>query len=265
MTKRLDRAMQAARDEARTGLVPYVTIGFPTVEDTLAIVPAIEAAGADAIELGVPYSDPLADGPTIQAASYRAVQAGVDARTCVDVVGRLRKAGVQVPLVFMGYYNPILSYGIDAYVRDCADAGLDGMIVIDLPPEESGPMREALEARELALISLLAPNSTDERIELGTRNAAAFIYCVSLTGVTGARGELAKDLPAFVERVRQRTDLPIAVGFGVSERRHVEAIGKYADAAVVGSALIEVIDSAPPSERAARAGAFVAELAGAHR
>ena len=149
MTKRLDTAFERMRGAKSTGLVPYVTVGFPTsVEDTLAIVPAIEAAGAVAVELGVPYSDPLADGPTIQAASYRAVQAGVDARTCIDVVVRLREAGVELPLIFMGYYNPILSYGIDAYARDCAAAGVDGMIVPDLPPEESGPMREALERRE---------------------------------------------------------------------------------------------------------------------
>ncbi len=266
MTKRLDNAFQRMRGAKRTGLMPYVTVGFPTsVEDTLAIVPAIEAAGATVVELGVPYSDPLGDGPTIQAASYRAVQAGVDARACIEVVVRLREAGVKLPLIFMGYYNPILSYGIDAYARDCADAGVDGMIVLDLPPEESGPMRDALERRELALISLLAPTSTDERIELGTRGSAGFVYCVSRTGVTGARSEMAEGLPAFVGRVRAHTDLPIAVGFGVSERRHVEAIGKYADAAAVGSALIEVIDSAPPSERAARAGAFVAALVGASR
>ncbi|MCI0821505.1 MAG: tryptophan synthase subunit alpha [Chloroflexi bacterium] len=266
MTKRLDDAFKRARQEKRTGLVPYVTVGFPTsVDDTLAIVPAIEAAGATVVELGVPYSDPLGDGPTIQAASYRAVQAGVDARACIEVVVRLREAGVKLPLIFMGYYNPILSYGIDAYARDCADAGLDGMIVLDLPPEESSAMRDALESHELALIALLAPNSSDERIELGTRGAKGFVYCVSVTGVTGARKELSKDLPAFVGRVRARTDLPIAVGFGVSERRHVEAIGKYADAAAVGSALIDLIDSAPPSERAARAGAFVAALAGTRR
>ena len=266
MTKRLDTAFQRMRDAKQTGIVPYMTVGFPaSVEDTLAIVPAIEAAGAVAVELGVPYSDPLADGPTIQAASYRAVQAGVNAHTCIDVVARLREAGVKLPLLFMGYYNPILSYGIDAYARDCADAGLDGMIVVDLPPEESGPMRDALQRRELALISLLAPTSSDERSEMGTRGAAGFVYCVSVTGVTGARSELAKGLPAFVGRVRARTDLPIVVGFGVSERRHVEAIGKYADAAAVGSALIDLIDSAPPSERAARAGAFVAALAGARR
>ena len=203
--------------------------------------------------------------PTIQAASYRAVQAGVDARACIEVVVRLREAGVKLPLIFMGYYNPILSYGIDAYARDCADAGVDGMIVLDLPPEESGAMRGALERRELALIALLAPTSSDERIDLGTRGAKGFVYCVSVTGVTGARSELAKDLPAFVGRVRARTDLPIVVGFGVSERRHVEAIGKYAEAAAVGSALIDLIDSAPPSERAARAGAFVAALAGTRR
>ena len=260
MLDRLEQAMVRVRDERRIGIVPYVTIGFPTVDDTLAIVPAIEAAGADAVELGVPYSDPLADGPTVQAASYRALTGGVDTRVCLDTVRRLRGAGVRLPLLFMGYYNPILSYGIRTYAEQCAEAGIDAIIVPDLPPHEAGELRAALRANGLGLISLLAPTSTEERIQLGCREAEGFVYCVSVAGVTGARAALPDDLPEFVGRVRAHTGLPVAVGFGIAERRHVETVGAIAELAVVGSALIDVIDSAPSGEAAARAGAFVAGL-----
>ena len=262
MLDRLRNALDNVRDAQRTGVVPYVTIGLPTVDDTLAIVPAIEAAGADAIELGVPYSDPLADGPTIQAASCRALSGGVDTGVCLDVVRRLREAGVRIPLLFMGYYNPILSYGVEAYAKDCAEAGVDALLVPDLPPDEAGPLHDALRRHGLGLVSMLAPTSPEERIEMGVREADGFVYCVSVTGVTGARADLPDDLPAFIGRVRRHTDLPIAVGFGIAERRHVETVGAVADLAVVGSALINVIDSAPPGEAASRAGAFIAGLTG---
>ena len=262
MSKLLDNTMLRLRSEKRTGVIPYVTLGFPTLEDTMRIVPALERAGAAVIELGVPYSDPLADGPTIQAASYRALQGGMDSRVCLETVRRLREGGVSVPLVFMGYYNPILSYGVEEYAKDCGEAGLDGLIVPDLPPEESGRMHAAASANGLALIAMLAPTSNDERIELGLAHAEGFVYCVSVAGVTGARTSLPATLPEFIARVRARTELPVAVGFGVAERAHVEAIGRVAEAVVVGSALINVIDSAPPEERASRAGAFIASLVG---
>ena len=261
MMDRLESALARARNQGRIAVVPYVTIGFPSIEDTLAIVPAIERAGADAIELGVPYSDPLADGPTVQAASYRALTGGVDSRTCLEVARKLRSAGVTVPLLFMGYYNPILRYGIAAYAADCAEAGVDALIVPDLPPDEAGELRAALAERGLGIVSMLAPTSTEERIVLGCTDARGFVYCVSVTGVTGARRDLPDDLPEFVARVRRHTDLPVAVGFGIAERRHVERVGQVADVAVVGSALINVIDSAPPGEAASRAGAFIRELA----
>jgi tryptophan synthase alpha chain len=262
MGERLDGVMRRLRERGRTGVIPYVTVGFPTLDDTMRIVPALERAGADVIELGVPYSDPLAEGPTIQAASYRALEAGMDTRGCIETVRQLRKAGVSVPLIFMGYYNPILTYGIEAYAKDCAEAGVDGFIIPDLPHEESHPLNAAAKANGLALIAMLAPTSTDERIELGVAHAEGFIYCVSVAGVTGARIAMSETLPAFVERVRARTRLPIVIGFGIAERAHVEAVGKLGDAAAVGSALIDVIDSAPPEERASRAGAFVASLVG---
>ena len=263
MLDRLESALARARDEGRTAVAPYVTVGFPSIEDTLAIVPAIEQAGADVIELGVPYSDPLADGPTIQAASYRALTGGVDTRVCLETTRRLREAGVSLPLVFMGYYNPILRYGIAAYAADCAEAGVDALIVPDLPPDEAGELRDALEQHGLGIASMLAPTSTEERIVLGCERARGFIYCVSVTGVTGARSDLPDDFPEFVTRVRRHTELPVGVGFGISERRHVERVGQVADVAFVGSALINVIDSAPPGEAASRAGAFIRELAAA--
>ena len=260
MLDRLDSALARARSEGRTAVAPYVTIGFPSVEDTLAIVPAIEQAGADAIELGVPYSDPLADGPVIQAASYRALTCGVDTHACIEAVRSLRAAGVSLPLLFMGYYNPILRYGIAEYAADCADAGVDALIVPDLPPDEAGELHDALEEHGLGLVAMLAPTSTEERIVLGCERADGFVYCVSVTGVTGARSDLPDDLPEFVARVRRHTELPVAVGFGIAERRHVERVGQVADVAAVGSALINVIDSAPPGEAASRAGAFVRAL-----
>ena len=263
MLNRLESALARARDEGRTAVMPYVTVGFPSIEDTLAIVPAIERAGADAIELGVPYSDPLADGPTVQAASYRALIGGVDTHTCLETARNLRSAGVTVPLLFMGYYNPILQYGITAYAADCAEAGVDALIIPDLPPDEAGELREALEQHGLGLVCMLAPTSTEERIVLGCERARGFVYCVTVTGVTGARRDLPDDLPDFVARVRRHTELPVAVGFGIAERRHVERVGEVADVAVVGSALINVIDSAPPGEAASRAGAFIRELAAA--
>jgi tryptophan synthase alpha chain len=262
MTNRIETAFARVRDEGRVGVIPYVTVGFPELADTVPIVTAIEAAGADIIELGVPYSDPLADGPSIQAASYRALQNGVTPAHCIAIVRELRTAGVQVPLLFMGYYNLILSYGIEAYARDCAEAGLDGLIVPDLPSEEDATIRAALSANGLTLTPLLAPTSPEERIRKACASADGFIYCVSVVGVTGARSELPANLGDFLARVRRHTSLPLAVGFGISERRHVEQLAGIAQAAVVGSRVIDVINSAPPDERAQHAGDYVAELAG---
>lgn len=260
--ERIANAFEQARLAGRMALMPYVTIGFPELGDTVGIVEALEAAGSAVIELGVPYSDPLADGPTIQAASYTALQNGIDTAACLETVRAIRAAGVITPLLFMGYYNPILSYGIENYARDCADAGLDGLLVPDLPPEENGPMRQALDANGLALIPMVAPTSTEERIRQACAGAGGFVYCVSVAGVTGVRADLSPALADFVARVRTHTTLPLAVGFGISERRHVEQLAEIVQGAVVGTRMIEVIDSAPPHERAARAGAFAAELLG---
>ncbi len=253
------------RAERRVGLIAFVTAGFPERDATPGVVRALVEGGADIIEVGIPFSDPLGEGPVIQASSEQALAQGVTAAACLDIVRDIRHNGITTPIVLMGYYNPLLAYGVSRYVRAAADAGVDGLIVVDLPPEEATEAREACEGAGLALIALAAPTSGDERLELVGRSAAGFVYCVSVRGVTGVRDELPADLPQFVERVRRHTDLPVAVGFGVSRREHVEAIGRIVDAAVVGSAIVRLIAEAPPSEREGRLREYVETLTGRGR
>lgn len=248
------------RREGRCGLIPYLTVGYPTVEETVDLVGALIRGGADIVELGIPFSDPLADGATIQRASQRALDNGVTPRVCLNAAAAIHASSPDVPLIFMGYFNPILQYGLDAFCRDSAKAGICGLIVPDLPPEESDELREIGARHRIDLISLLAPTSTDERIASACRSASGFIYCVSLTGVTGARGALSGDLPEFLHRVRNCTDQPLAVGFGVSNRDHVGQIAKLADAAIVGSAVIDAIDRAAPEKRAVELAEFIRSL-----
>lgn len=259
---RIETAIRDANEAGETAIIPYLTVGFPRLEDTRRLVPALMQGGAAVVELGVPFSDPLADGPTIQNASMVALENGVNLGACLEVVAALRGDAVTVPLVFMGYYNPFLAYGLSRLAEDAAKAGVDGLIVPDLPVEEAGPLREACQQRGIDLICLLAPTSTEERIARGCAGAQGFIYCVSVTGVTGARAQVGSGVAELTTRVHQHTELPIAVGFGISRREHVEAVGRYAQAAVVGSALIEAIQSAPAGE-AERAGReLVASLRG---
>ena len=256
----IEAAIRQANARGQTALIPYLTVGFPRREDTRALVPALVEGGACVIELGVPFSDPLADGPTIQEASMVALENGVTLGTCLETVADLRGDGVTVPLVLMGYYNPFLAYGLVRLVEDAARAGLDGFIVVDLPAEEAGPLQQACRGWGLDLICLLAPTSTDQRIAQGCENAQGFIYCVSLTGVTGARDQLPPGFPDLVARIRRHTELPIAVGFGISRPEHVQAVGQHAHAAVVGSALIAAVRRAPAGEEARVARDFVASL-----
>jgi tryptophan synthase alpha chain len=262
---RIEATFARLKNEGRTGFIAFLTVGYPDVESTLELVPALIEGGADMIELGIPFSDPLAEGPTIQRSSFKALQNGVTPRICLDVAAKLRAQGVEAPFVPMGYYNPILAYGLDAFVRDAASVGVDGLIMVDLPPEESGVVREACLANGIRLIYLLAPTSTDERIKLAAGLGSGFLYCVSLTGVTGARDELSPDLESFVARVRRQTDLPIAVGFGISQRKHFQAVGRIADAAVIGSAIIDEADRVGPSEQAARLREYAEVVTGRRR
>ncbi|MBI2913457.1 MAG: tryptophan synthase subunit alpha [Chloroflexi bacterium] len=262
---RIEDTFSRLEAEGCTGLIAYLTVGYPDIDATLRLVPALVEGGASLIELGVPFSDPLADGATIQRASFQAIRQGVTPAVCLEVVARLRRGGLNAPLILMGYYNPVLAYGVRLFARDAAAAGADGLIVVDLPPEESGPLREACLDHNLRLIYLLSPTSTDRRIELVAGLASGFVYCVSLTGTTGARQELPPGLEEFIARVRRCTPLPIAVGFGISKPKHFRAVARLAQAAVVGSAIIDEIDRADPSTQAERVKEYAEVLTGWRR
>lgn len=256
--QRITDTFQQARNERRAALMPYYPIGFPHLQLSQEIVLSIAESGADLIELGMPFSDPLADGPTIQRATQIALENGASLAFCLETVQKLRRQGVNQPLVMMGYYNPILAYGIDRFVAAAATSGVDGLIIPDLPPEEAGDLESACGRYNLALIFLLAPTSTDERIRLVTGRARGFIYLVSLTGVTGARQILADDLPGFIARVRRYTQIPLAVGFGISTAEQVRRISHLADGVIIGSALINSVEQAEDPRRLA--GEFIAAL-----
>ena len=260
--ERIERMFDNVRERERPGLIVFLTAGFPDMEATLELVPALVEAGADAVELGVPFSDPLAEGPVIQQSSFLALQNGVTTADCLRAAEVLRDRIPDAPLILMGYYNPVFSYGIQAYVEECQRVGVDGLITVDLPGAESGLLSSECEKRDLSLLPLLAPTSTEESIAESCRNASGFVYCVSVTGVTGARSEVSGRGLELLGRVRAHTDLPLALGFGVSAPEHVTEIGKTADAAVVGSALVRVTLDSPRDEVVERASAFVASLAG---
>lgn len=261
-TSRVVDAFARARGEGRTTIIPYVTAGYPTPERSEEWLLGMVRGGADLIEIGVPFSDPLADGPTVQRTSQVALQHGVTLADAVAMVKRLREQhSVSVPILLMGYFNPMLQYGLEALARNSAAAGVDGYIVPDLPAEESDELLAACRRHGLDLVFLLAPTSTDERIAAVAERASGFVYCVSLTGVTGQRSALP-DLRNYLARVRARTDLPLAVGFGVSTPEHVRNVGEVADGAVVASALINFLDTVPDTDQVEAAEQFVRGLRG---
>jgi tryptophan synthase alpha chain len=224
-----------------TALIPYITVGYPTVETTLKAVQLFAGAGCDIIELGIPFSDPLADGATIQRASYEALRQGVTPKVCFEVAQELRRQ-VETPLVFMTYYNPVLKFGLEQFCSKCAEVGIDGLIIPDLPPEEGKELEKSTERHGLDLVYLLSPASTQERIRLVTSRSSGFIYLVSLTGVTGTRDKLPEGLENFVASVRRRTEKPLCVGFGVSTPEQARRVAGVADGVIVGSRIIQLLD-----------------------
>jgi tryptophan synthase alpha chain len=234
------------------GIVAYITAGDPSFDATLKFVLALAEAGADIIELGIPFSDPLADGPTIQRASERALKAGATLAGVLDLVRRIRQSS-QVPLVLFGYYNPFLQMGLEKFAAAASSAGADGVLVTDLTPEESDDYRRVLAAHHLDTVFLGAPTSTDERLKKIAACSSGFLYLISRTGVTGEKEALPADLPALLRRARSVTQLPIAVGFGISQPGHVSVLGGLADAAVIGSALVSEIEKAKSVDAAAAA------------
>jgi tryptophan synthase alpha chain len=253
ISTRIAAAFARAREEGRVALIPYVMAGYPDAATSEALAVVLGEAGADILELGVPFSDPMADGATIQAASHAALERGMTLAGTLELAGRI-SARVSTPLVLMTYYNPIFSYGVEHFCEAASAAGVAGLIVPDLPPEEADILQSSAAGCGMALIFLVTPTSPDERIELVARAAertGGFIYCVSLSGVTGARDSLPEHLAAFIGRVRAKTSLPLAVGFGVSRREHIAEIARIADGAVVASAMLNAVDAAPESERVA--------------
>jgi tryptophan synthase alpha chain len=240
---RISKRFAALRESGELGIVAYITAGDPTLDATHKFVVALADAGADVIELGIPFSDPLADGPTIQRASERALKAGTTLAQVIDLVREIRKSS-EVPIVLFSYYNPVLQLGLEKFASTAATAGADGVLITDLTPEESDDYRQVLAAHHLDTIFLGAPTSTDDRLAKIAAASSGFVYLISRTGVTGAKDALPDDLPALLRRARQVTQLPIAVGFGISLPGHVSVLGGLADAAVVGSALVSEIEKA---------------------
>ncbi len=262
MTKRLRDLFANAHSEGRKLFVPYVTAGYPRREDTVPLLLAMEEGGADVIEIGVPFSDPMADGATIQHANQVALEQHVSLRDCFAFVRDARARGLKAPVVFMGYYNPILARGEERAVREAKEAGADGFIVVDLPPEEAANFLGACRTHDMSFVPLVAPTSADARIKVIAAAADAFLYCVSMTGTTGKGNVPLDDLPFFIERIRKQTDLPLAVGFGINTRAQAERVREVADAAVVGSAIIATIDAAEEDHRAQSVREFVEDVSG---
>jgi tryptophan synthase alpha chain len=234
---RIDKVFRRLRAKGEKALIPFITAGDPDLATTRALALTIAARGADLLELGIPFSDPLADGPTIQAASTRAVQAGVHLADVLKLAGELRRE-TDIPLILMGYYNPILRYGLEATAQEAAAQGVDGFIIPDLPPEEAGPWRAAAAQAGVAAIFLAAPTSGVARIKTLGRLTKGFLYYVSVTGITGARAALPPDLVAALTEVRSLVKCPLAVGFGISTSEQVANLAPYVDGVVVGSAIV---------------------------
>ncbi len=239
---RIDDAFRAIRARTGPGLVTYVTAGDPGLDRTAEILVAIDRAGADVLEVGVPFSDPLADGPVIQRATERALAAGATLGGVLDMLSGVRSR-LAAPVVIFSYANPILRMGLGPFVERARAAGVDGVLALDVPPEEAGDMRDHLTTAGLDTIFLLSPTTTRERIRRAARLGSGFLYGISRLGVTGARDTVAASAQDLAARVREATDMPLAIGFGVSHPDHVRAIGAYADAAVVGSGLVSVIEA----------------------
>jgi tryptophan synthase alpha chain len=255
---RIDLTFAKLKTERRAALMPYLPLGFPTPEISQQLICAAAESGADMLELGIPFSDPLADGPVNQHAMHVALGNGTTMAKCLTMVNQARNAGVTIPLTLMGYYNPILRFGIKAFAEAAKEAGADGLIVPDLPPEEAGTLAEACHGRDLDLIFLAAPTSTPDRLRLIASATSGFIYLVSVVGVTGVREQVAGDLYQFVARVRSITSKPACVGFGIANAESAQRVAQIADGVIVGSALVSKISDAASAVNAARE--FVSEL-----
>ncbi len=259
---RIAAAFEQARAEGRLALVTHVIPGYPSRAETPGIFDAMVEGGSDLIEIQIPFSDPLADGTTVQRGVFEALDNGTTPASCIEFARAARSRHSDVAIIYMSYLNPVLAYGAERFAKDATAAGGDGIILLDLPPEEAVEMKRTFDAAGLDIIFLVAPTSSDERLQLIASQAAGFVYCVSVAGVTGARSELPSNLSDFVGRVRRCTALPLAVGFGISRRDHVESLAGVADGAVVGSATMDLINSLQPGERSRAVREYVETLSG---
>jgi len=254
----IQHTFQLTRATGRAALMPYFTIGYPDLPTSFEIVGKLAESGADLIELGIPFSDPLADGPTIQHSTQTALKNGVTLQTCLRFVQDLRQGGLTTPIFLMGYYNPIFNYGEERFVQAASESGVQGLIIPDLPPEEADELRQHCRKHHLALVHLIAPTTPVTRIQRIAALSQGFLYVVSVTGVTGARKSLPPHLFEFLHEVRQLTNIPLAVGFGVSTPEQAASLGRVVDGVIVGSALIEVVRQAEQPVQAA--GTYLSQL-----
>jgi tryptophan synthase alpha chain len=261
VANRIARRFASLRDEGRAGLVTFVTAGDPDAKTSQALFDGLPAAGADLIELGMPFSDPMADGPAIQAASLRALKSGADQHRTLGMVRAFRAHDTDTPVILMGYYNPIYRYGNEAFMRDAAAAGVDGLIVVDLPPEEDAELRPLADSCGIDFVRLIAPTTGEARLKTLLGSAGGFIYYISITGITGTRSAIASEVERAVGRVRAKTKLPIAVGFGIKTPEDAAVFARIADAAVVGSALVQAIADRLDAKGKATPGLVPAALA----
>ena len=260
---RIDARFQQLAQRGQPAFIPFITAGDPTLEATGRIVLELEKAGCDIIELGVPFSDPIADGIVNQEAAQRALKHNVTLHDVVALVKSLR-AQTQVPLLLFTYFTPVLAYGAESFAKDCKDAGVDGVLCVDLPPEEAGDFKKALDAAGVATVFLIAPTSTPDRVEIIARNSSGFIYYVSRTGVTGERASIERSVEDMVAQIKQHTATPVAVGFGIATPDQAKEIGAYADGVIVGSAIVRLVGELGDSpDMPAKVGAFVKSLADA--
>jgi tryptophan synthase alpha chain len=261
---RIDATLLALKAQGRKALIPYVTAGFPQADTTVPLMHAMANAGADIIELGVPFSDPSADGPVIQKAGDKALALGIGLAQVLAMVQTFRQTNTHTPVVLMGYANPVERYdqkhGIDRFIGDASAAGVDGVLVVDYPPEECVEFAAKLRAHSMDLIFLLAPTSTDERMQQVARVASGYVYYVSLKGVTGSGALDIDAVETMLPRIRQHVRIPVGVGFGIRDAQTAKAIGQVADAVVIGSRLIQLIDAAPPGEIDAVAADFLSGI-----
>lgn len=239
---RIEKKFDDLRTQDKAALVCYITAGDPSLDLTKDIVLKLEQSGADIVELGVPFSDPMADGPTIQLASERALSNSTNLMAILETIKQIRRVS-QIPILVFGYYNPFFKYGLEKFAHDANEAGADGVLVVDLPPEESEEFKSQLDKNGLNLIFSLAPTSTEERLKLVAENASGFIYLVSITGVTGARPDMDFSLKSLTDNIRKTSGLPVGIGFGVSSPKQAEKISTFSDAVIVGSSLVKIIEN----------------------